>query len=64
MASKQTVEETVDETRKHVEPGCLEAVITSILVAKKHGPLVLRMRTVNRTDQVELPSFTPDLAVG
>jgi NADH-quinone oxidoreductase subunit C len=27
-------------------------------VALKHGPLVLRMRTVNRTNQVELPSFT------
>jgi len=26
---------------------------------KKHGPVVLRMRTGNRTDQVELPSFTP-----
>ena len=23
------------------------------------GPVVLRMRTANRTDQVELPSFTP-----
>ena len=28
-------------------------------MAKKHGPVVLRMRTVNRTDQVELPSLTP-----
>jgi NADH-quinone oxidoreductase subunit C len=26
---------------------------------KKHGPLVLRLRTENRTDQVALPSLTP-----
>jgi len=55
----QPVEETVEETRKRVEPGCLEAVYHLYSVAKKHGPLVLRMRTVNRTDQVELPSLTP-----
>jgi NADH-quinone oxidoreductase subunit C len=53
------VEETVDETRKHVEPGWLESVYHLYSVAKKHGPLVLRMRTVNRIDQVELPSLTP-----
>ncbi len=57
--AEQTVEETVEETRKLVEPGCLEAVYHLYSVAKKHGPLVLRMRTVNRSDQVELPSLTP-----
>ncbi len=56
---EQTVEETVEETRKHVESGYLEAVYHLFSVAKKHGPVVLRMRTGNRTDQVELPSFTP-----
>jgi len=55
----QQVEETVDETRKHVEPGCLEAVYHLYSVGKKHGPLVIRMRTANRTDQTELPSLTP-----
>jgi NADH-quinone oxidoreductase subunit C len=55
---EQQVEETVDETRKRVEPGYLEAVYHLYSVAKKHGPVVLRMRTVNRTDQVELPSVT------
>ncbi len=55
----QQVEETVEETRKHVEPGCLEAVYHLYSVAKKHGPLVIRMRTGNRTDQIELPSLTP-----
>ena len=56
---EQAVEETVEETRKRVEPGCLEAVYHLYSVAKKHGPLVIRMRTANRTDQVELPSLTP-----
>lgn len=56
---EQTVEETVEETRKRVEPGCLEAVYHLFSVARKHGPVVLRMKTANRTDLVELPSFTP-----
>ncbi len=56
---EQTAEETVEETRKHVEPGHLEVVYHLFSIAKKHGPVVLRMRTANRTDQVELPSFTP-----
>jgi NADH-quinone oxidoreductase subunit C len=56
---EQTVDETVEETRKHLEPGYLEAVYHLYSMKKKHGPVVLRMRTVNRTDQVELPSFTP-----
>ena len=56
---EQTVEETVDETRKHVEPGYLEAVYHLYSMAKKHGPVVIRMRTANRSDQVEMPSMTP-----
>ena len=56
---EQTVNETVEETRKRLEPGCLEAVYHLFSVAKKHGPVVLRMRTANRSDQVNLPSFTP-----
>lgn len=56
---EQMVEETVEETRKRVEPGYLEAVYHLFSVAKKHGPVIIRMRTVNRTDQVELPSLTP-----
>ena len=56
--AEEQVEETVDETRKRVEPGYLEAVYHLYSVAKKQGPVVLRMRTLNRTDQVEIPSFT------
>ncbi len=55
----QPVEETVEETRKRVEPGYLETVYHLFSVAKKHGPVVIRMRTANRTDQVEMPSLTP-----
>jgi NADH-quinone oxidoreductase subunit C len=56
---EQQVEETVEETKKRVAPGCLEAVYHLFSVAKGHGPVVIRMKTVNRTDQVELPSLTP-----
>ena len=56
---EQQVEETVEETRKRKEPGCLEAVYHLFSVAKKHGPVVIRLKTVNRSDQVDLPSLTP-----
>jgi NADH-quinone oxidoreductase subunit C len=56
---EQTVDEAVEETRKRVEPGCLEAVYHLFSVSKKHGPLVIRMRTANRSDQTQLPSLTP-----
>ncbi len=56
---EQTVEETVEEVRKHKEPGYLEAVYHLFSVAKKHGPVIIRMRTGNRSDAVELPSLTP-----
>jgi NADH-quinone oxidoreductase subunit C len=56
---EQQVDETVEETQKRIVPGCLEAVYHLFSVAKKHGPVVIRMKTVNRTDQVELPSLTP-----
>lgn len=56
---EQMVEETVEETRKHIEPGYLEVVYHLYSIAKKHGPVIFRMRTANRTDQVELPSLTP-----
>jgi NADH-quinone oxidoreductase subunit C len=56
---EQIVEETVEETRKHTEPGYLETVYHLYSMRKKQGPVVLRMRTANRSDQVELPSVTP-----
>ncbi len=56
---EQIVDETVEETRKRIEPGYFEVVYHLFSIAKKHGPAILRMRTANRTDQVELPSLTP-----
>ncbi|MGA2729877.1 MAG: NADH-quinone oxidoreductase subunit C [Terracidiphilus sp.] len=55
---EQAVEETVEEARKRLEPGCLEVVYHLYSMAKKHGPVVLRMRTANRSDKVNLPSLT------
>jgi NADH-quinone oxidoreductase subunit C len=53
------VPQIVEETRKHVEPGYFEAVYHLFSMRKKHGPVILRVRTANRMDQVELPSMTP-----
>jgi NADH-quinone oxidoreductase subunit C len=40
-------------------PGYLEAVYHLYSMEKKHGPVVLRLRTENRADKVHLPSLTP-----
>jgi NADH-quinone oxidoreductase subunit C len=52
-------EQEVDETRETKVPGYLEAVYHLFSMEKKHGPVVLRMRTVNRVDNLLLPSLTP-----
>jgi NADH-quinone oxidoreductase subunit C len=52
---EKEVEETVEKTRK----GYLEAVYHLYSMGLKQGPLVIRIRTDNRTDQTHLPSFTP-----
>jgi NADH-quinone oxidoreductase subunit C len=53
------VEKEVEEVRKTRTPGYLEAVYHLYSMEKKHGPLVVRMRTENRGDGVKLPSLTP-----
>jgi len=53
------VETEAEETRKTKVPGYLEAVYHLFSMEKKHGPVILRLRTKNRTDQVNLPSLTP-----
>ena len=52
-------EKIIEEKTKRVQPGCLEAVYHLYSMSLKHGPVILRLRTANRTDQVTLPSFTP-----
>jgi NADH-quinone oxidoreductase subunit C len=49
----------VEEKSKRTEPGYLEAVYHLYSMALKHGPVIIRMRTGNRTDDVKLPSLTP-----
>lgn len=53
------VEKEIEEVRKSKRPGFLETVYHLYSMEKKHGPVIVRMRTGNRTDQVTLPSFTP-----
>lgn len=52
-------ETEVEEVRKTKTPGYLEAVYHLYSMEKKHGPVILRLRTANRTDQARLPSLTP-----
>jgi NADH-quinone oxidoreductase subunit C len=54
----ESAEETEPEPRMHFVPGYLEVVYHLYSVEKKHGPVILRMRTIDRTDPVELPSLT------
>jgi len=53
------VEQEVEETRKTKTPGYLEAVYHLFSMEKKHGPVILRLRTANRTDDAHVPSLTP-----
>jgi NADH-quinone oxidoreductase subunit C len=53
------VEKEVEEVKKTKRPGYLEAVYHLYSMALKHGPVILRLRTGNRTDLVHLPSLTP-----
>lgn len=53
------VEQEVEETRKSKIPGRLEAVYHLFSMEKKLGPVILRVRTENRSDRVEIPSLTP-----
>jgi NADH-quinone oxidoreductase subunit C len=51
-------EEEVEEIRRTMTPGRLEAVYHLFSMEKKHGPVIFRLRTVNRTDDTRLPSLT------
>lgn len=52
-------EKEVEESVETPKPGFLEAVYHLYSMERKHGPLILRLRTLNRTDQVNVPSLTP-----
>jgi NADH-quinone oxidoreductase subunit C len=55
MVSRKEVEETIEKKRA----GYLEVVFHLFSMRLKHGPLIIRMRTPNRTDDLRLPSLTP-----
>jgi NADH-quinone oxidoreductase subunit C len=66
VKEKSKVKKIVDGVEKEVEqvvekktPAYLEAVYHLYSMARRTGPLVIRMRTENRADKVELPSLTP-----
>jgi NADH-quinone oxidoreductase subunit C len=49
----------VEQKTKRIQPGYLEVVYHLYSMALKHGPVIVRLRTVNRSDDVTVPSFTP-----
>jgi NADH-quinone oxidoreductase subunit C len=51
-------EKEIDETQEEFFPGYLEAVYHLYSITHKHGPVVIRMRTVDRGDGARLPSLT------
>jgi len=53
------VEREIEETTEHKKPGYLEVVYHLYSMELKHGPLILRLRTANRTDDARVPSLTP-----
>jgi NADH-quinone oxidoreductase subunit C len=53
------VEKEVEETIEKSTPGYLEAVYHLYSMALKQGPIILRQRTANRTDNAKLASLTP-----
>jgi NADH-quinone oxidoreductase subunit C len=62
VKTKQVVdglEKEIEQTVKTTIPGYLEVVYHLFSISKKEGPVVVRMRTGNRTDDVRLPSLTP-----
>lgn len=53
------VEKEVEEVKKTPRPAFLEAVYHLYSMEKKHGPVILRLRTVDRGEKNHLPSLTP-----
>ena len=49
----------VETKTKKLQPGYLEVVYHLYSMTLKHGPVIIRMRTGNRSDRVTLPSLTP-----
>ncbi len=52
-------EKEVDEVLEKKTPAYLECVYHLYSMRLKHGPVILRLRTENRSDKTTLPSLTP-----
>jgi NADH-quinone oxidoreductase subunit C len=66
VKEKVRVKKVVEGAEKEVEEICerkcggyLETVYHLYSMARKEGPLIIRLRTENRADRVTLPSLTP-----
>lgn len=53
------IERDIEETIEHKRAGYLEVVYHLYSMELKHGPLILRLRTANRSDDARVPSLTP-----
>jgi NADH-quinone oxidoreductase subunit C len=53
------VEKEVEETVEKKSAGYLETVYHLYSMALKHGPVIIRLRTGSRAEDVHLPSLTP-----
>jgi NADH-quinone oxidoreductase subunit C len=53
------VEREIELVTEHKKAGYLEVVYHLYSMELKHGPLILRLRTANRTDNARVPSLTP-----
>ena len=53
------LEREIEQTAEHKKAGYLEVVYHLYSMELKHGPLILRLRTANRSDHARVPSLTP-----
>jgi NADH-quinone oxidoreductase subunit C len=52
------VEKEVEEVKKTIRPAYLEVVYHLYSMIKKHGPVIIRLRTEDRADKNHVPSLT------
>jgi NADH-quinone oxidoreductase subunit C len=52
-------EKEVEETQQEKIPGYLETVYHLYSIERKHGPIIVRLRTDDREEGTRLPSLTP-----
>jgi NADH-quinone oxidoreductase subunit C len=53
------VEREVEQTIETKKPGYLEVVYHLYSIELKHGPVIMRLRTMDRAEQNHVPSLTP-----